>query len=337
VVWPAFYTDVTDALKLGKGGRVRTDLGGVYFNAIFALGVAGVYALTGFEPILVLIVIQHMLMLYQFMPFLRLDGYHVVSDLTGIPDLFGRIKPTLKSMVPGQESPRQVTELKPWARAVVTIWVLTVIPVLLYLFGMMVLSAPRVIATGYDSFFVQWNKLQEAMDGGQTAQASVNGLRMAMLVLPMTGMGVTLFRTAKRIGAGAINVTKERPAARTALVLVGGAALVTAAYVLIPNGEYRPIQPGEKWTFSEGIEAASQVTSGRPSLPEDREAELEGAGFVSDEGGTEPFEPAPEPTTDVVEDTDSEAESTEEEEAEEEVEPTPEVTEEVTPAATPTE
>ena len=338
VVWPAFYTDVTDALKLGKGGRVRTDLGGVYFNALCALAVGGVYALTGFEPILVLIVIQHMLMLYQFMPFLRLDGYHVVSDLTGIPDLFGRIKPTLKSMVPGQDSPRQVTELKPWARAVVTIWVLTVIPVLLYLFGMMVLSAPRVLATGYDSFFVQWNKLQEAREGGQLAQASVNGLRMAMLVLPITGMGVTLTRTAKRLVAGAINVTKERPLARTALVGIGGVALAAAVYVLIPNGEYKPIQPGEKWTFSEGIEAASEITSGRPSLPEEREAEFDGAGFVSEDGGTEPFEPAPAPTTDSeAEEEEEEDETTVDDGTEDEVEPTPQLTDEATPEVTPTE
>ena len=32
VVWPVFYCDVTDAYRLGKAGRLRTDLGGVYFN-----------------------------------------------------------------------------------------------------------------------------------------------------------------------------------------------------------------------------------------------------------------------------------------------------------------
>jgi putative peptide zinc metalloprotease protein len=28
LVWPAFYTDVTDSYRLGRGGRLRTDLGG---------------------------------------------------------------------------------------------------------------------------------------------------------------------------------------------------------------------------------------------------------------------------------------------------------------------
>ena len=36
LVWPAFYCDVTDAYRLNRRGRLRTDLGGVYFNALFA-------------------------------------------------------------------------------------------------------------------------------------------------------------------------------------------------------------------------------------------------------------------------------------------------------------
>src|SRR4051794_28608489 len=37
VVWPAFYTDVTDAYRLGRGGRLRTHPGGVHFNPGFSL------------------------------------------------------------------------------------------------------------------------------------------------------------------------------------------------------------------------------------------------------------------------------------------------------------
>ncbi len=37
LVFPAFYTDVTDSYRLGRAGRVRTDLGGLYFNVWFLL------------------------------------------------------------------------------------------------------------------------------------------------------------------------------------------------------------------------------------------------------------------------------------------------------------
>ena len=326
IVWPAFFTDVTDALTLGKGGRVRTDLGGMYFNVLFALAVAGVYALTGFEPLLVLILLQHVLILYNLMPFLRLDGYHAISDITGIPDLFKRIKPTVKGLAPWKDTPSEVTELKPWARWVVTAWVLTVIPVLLFVFGMMVLSLPRVVATGADSLAIQWAKVAGAVDDGAIAVAAVGGIRSAMIVLPATGMFVTLGRVAKRIGAGFWSFTAERPVTRVALGSIAIAAVALAGFVLVPNGEYKPIQAQEDWTFEDAIDSVSQITTGRPSLTTEAEEELGGAEPLSesdeefvpsyerdasdedleDDGGTdeetgtneaEPEEATPDPTT----------------------------------------
>ena len=49
LVWPAFYTDVTDAYRLDRRGRLRTDLGGLYFNAIFALAMFAVPAVAGVD------------------------------------------------------------------------------------------------------------------------------------------------------------------------------------------------------------------------------------------------------------------------------------------------
>ena len=57
LVWPAFYTDITDSYRLGKGGRLRTDLGGLYFNALFILATGAVYFATRFEPLLLVAVV----------------------------------------------------------------------------------------------------------------------------------------------------------------------------------------------------------------------------------------------------------------------------------------
>ena len=130
LVWPVFYTDVTDSYRLSKAGRLRTDLGGIYFNVLFALTAAGAYFATGYKPLLIVVVSQQILMLDQFIPWLRLDGYHIVSDLIGVSDLFARIKPVIASLLPGRHPGPRVTELKPWARAAVTTWVLTTVVVL---------------------------------------------------------------------------------------------------------------------------------------------------------------------------------------------------------------
>ena len=58
VVWPAFFTNVTDAYRLGRAGRIRTDLGGVYFNAVFALVLAAAYLATGYPPLLAAVVLS---------------------------------------------------------------------------------------------------------------------------------------------------------------------------------------------------------------------------------------------------------------------------------------
>src|SRR4051794_2252170 len=68
VIWPVFYTDVTSAYSLDRRGRLRTDLGGVYFNAIFALGCAAAYALTRWEPVLVLVMVQTFAIVQQMLP-----------------------------------------------------------------------------------------------------------------------------------------------------------------------------------------------------------------------------------------------------------------------------
>jgi putative peptide zinc metalloprotease protein len=95
LVWPALYTDVTDAYRLSRAGRLRTDLGGVYFNAVFVLGATGLWLLTGSDLLVVAVVLIHLEALQQLIPIVRLDGYYILSDLAGVPDLFSRMRPVL--------------------------------------------------------------------------------------------------------------------------------------------------------------------------------------------------------------------------------------------------
>ncbi len=128
--WPAFYTDVTDSYPLGRAGRVRTDLGGLYFNALVVLASFGVWWLTGWHAVLLLVATQILQMVRQLLPLLRFDGYHVLADLTGVPDLYQRIGPILRASLPGRWHQPEATALKTWARLVVIAWVLIVVPLM---------------------------------------------------------------------------------------------------------------------------------------------------------------------------------------------------------------
>ena len=68
LVWPAFYTDVTDSYRLGRGARLRTDFGGLYFNALVALATFGVWAGVRWDGLLLLIATQILQMLRQLPP-----------------------------------------------------------------------------------------------------------------------------------------------------------------------------------------------------------------------------------------------------------------------------
>ena len=51
LVWPAFYTDVDDAYRLPRRGRLIVDLGGLYFNCVVAVAVIGAWLVTGNEAL----------------------------------------------------------------------------------------------------------------------------------------------------------------------------------------------------------------------------------------------------------------------------------------------
>ncbi|HLY83243.1 MAG TPA: hypothetical protein VKQ71_09655, partial [Acidimicrobiales bacterium] len=150
LAWPAFYTDVSDAYRLGRRGRLRTDLGGVYFNVVIILIATGVYMATrGLDALLLLVVIEHMEIAHQLLPVIRLDGYYIVADLTGVPDLFARIGPILRSLLFWRAPDRQVTVLKRWVRAAVTAWVLIVVPLLVLELVIVLIHLPRILASSW--------------------------------------------------------------------------------------------------------------------------------------------------------------------------------------------
>jgi putative peptide zinc metalloprotease protein len=277
LVWPAFYTDVTDAYRLDRAGRLRTDLGGLYFNAIFALATFGAWAVTGADALLVMIPLQVLQMLHQLLPVVRMDGYHILSDLVGVPDLFARIKPTLLGFVPGKKAGAEAEVLKPWVRVVVALWVLTVVPLLIFGLLMVLISAPRVLATTWDSVGLQWKAVAEALGDENWVPAAAGLLGVVAVALPVAGSAYSLSRFGRRTGTWAWSSAGTVRFGQPALALAAVTVAAGAAFTLWPNGEYRPIQPGERGTVADIAQGVTKLASGRPALTPEREAELGGA------------------------------------------------------------
>src|SRR3954469_24281747 len=149
MVWPAFYTDVTDAYRLPRGARLRTDLGGIYFNALIAVVTLGVWWVVRADALLLLIAVQLLEMVKNLSPVIRSDGYHILSDATGVPDLYAHIGPTLRRLLPGHR--REPSALTGRARLLVTLWVLVIVPVLISMSLTAILLLPKLAASTWES------------------------------------------------------------------------------------------------------------------------------------------------------------------------------------------
>lgn len=256
LMWPAFYTDVTDSYRLGRGGRLRTDLGGLYFNAIVAVAIMGIWWATGFDALLLVVVTQILQMVRQLMPLVRFDGYHILADATGVPDLFQRIKPTLLALVPWRRTAPEARLLKPWARAVVTIWVLVTVPLLLFSMATMVLTLPRVLGTAWVNGLKQQAMLSHSLAAGDVADAAVRVIALACLALPVLGILYILLRLVRQLVTGLWQKTRGKALQRATAIVAIAAVTAGLACVWWPGGDtYRPVQPYERGTLADATTA----------------------------------------------------------------------------------
>jgi putative peptide zinc metalloprotease protein len=224
LIFPAFYTDVTDAYRLSRRARLRTDFGGVYFNALFIGALTVTYAVTGWPLLVLAIVMVHVEILQQLLPLGRLDGFYLLGDIVGVPDLFGRVRPVLASLVPGTDTPSRVG-LRPIVRVVVTLWVLVVLPLLAGLFVLLLWRSPDLARETWTSLQREWNTLSTAFGARDVAPALLALLSMLLLPLPLLGLVLIVVdlarRTSRTLGHALAARRRRRVAAALEAELAG--------------------------------------------------------------------------------------------------------------------
>jgi putative peptide zinc metalloprotease protein len=197
LVYPVFYTDITSSYSLGKGARLRADLGGFYFNVIFQLVALGLFAMTGQEFFLVVVMLLDIEILYQMLPFVRMDGYWILADLTGIPDFFTRMGATLRGFFPGAKK-EEMAPLKPTARVVFILYTIVVVPLLALLIFGAFKSFPSVVATVADSSVKLMTTFNDARATGDTLGAVSAIVQIGLLLLQAFGLAMVIFMIGRR-------------------------------------------------------------------------------------------------------------------------------------------
>jgi putative peptide zinc metalloprotease protein len=191
LVYPAYFTDTTDAYRLGRWGRVRTDLGGVYFELIVVLGAVALYAVTGQEVLLLLVLLINVGMIDNLLPFVRFDGYWALTDLTGIPDFFSQTRAFLRSLRhrPGVALP----PLKPWAKVAFGTYLIVTIPALAVLTYFLFRSLPWTLTTTWDSMRQQIDAFSAAWANADLKNSAIAAGQILLLTLPLMGIAYLLY------------------------------------------------------------------------------------------------------------------------------------------------
>ncbi len=263
MVWPAFYTDVTDAYRLARRDRLRVDLGGLYFNVLVAVATVGAWLVWRADALLLLVALQLIQMVKQLSPVIRADGYHILSDLTGVPDLYAHIGPTLRRLLPWNRN--EPSALTGRARLIVTLWVLVVVPALLAMALGAVLLLPRLIATAWASGSEIASGVPDAAGEGRILDVLTAAVQLLGLTLPMLGAVVLTHGIVRAAWRSAKTWSSGRPVRQGVLSAAAAAAACTAAWAWWPAGQYQPIQPTANGTLvSLASAVASPQTVARP-------------------------------------------------------------------------
>ncbi|NJM95342.1 MAG: M50 family metallopeptidase [Acaryochloridaceae cyanobacterium CSU_5_19] len=87
LLWPAFYSDVSDAWRLKRWQRVVVDLGGVFFQLAVAAVYVFLYQQTGWQAYQIALALIIGSCLMTLNPVFKFDGYWVFADAFGITNL----------------------------------------------------------------------------------------------------------------------------------------------------------------------------------------------------------------------------------------------------------
>jgi putative peptide zinc metalloprotease protein len=237
LAFPAFYTDLTDSYRLNRRGRLRSDLGGVYFNAVLIVVASGAYILTRFSPLLVFIVLSQAAALYQFLPFIRLDGYYIMSDLIGVPNLFAFVGPVLTSLVRRHDPviEARLALVNRRARFAIRLWAALTIAFLAFNLVTIILVAPVLFPSEWSAAHFQVDGMAAALGQHDVAGALNEIVDLVFIAIAPIGILLILGVMLRRLARAMRKWWPTHRALTTAAIIVLAGTMVFQGQALVSH------------------------------------------------------------------------------------------------------
>lgn len=119
LVFPVFYVDINDAWRLSRKQRAMIDVGGVYLQSVTTIILFSGYLLTQAPILLMTIFLTYLMVFINLNPLFKYDGYWILSDLVGIPNLRKRATELLKHLLTKEtKTTYQLSQIPPWAKTI---------------------------------------------------------------------------------------------------------------------------------------------------------------------------------------------------------------------------
>ena len=98
-VLPVMYADATNIWLVNKERRVIANMGGVFSELLYAAILILLFLLTGNHTFYAAGISIALFVIWQFNPFVRFDGYWILSDLTNTPNLLPKANAAFKALI----------------------------------------------------------------------------------------------------------------------------------------------------------------------------------------------------------------------------------------------
>lgn len=107
LVFPAFFADVSDVWRLKSRQRLLVDIGGVYFQLLVGVAYYLAYLQSGQRVFVWALLAIVVMVVFSLNPLFKFDGYWMVSDALGIPNLRRRAGDALSAFIHDMFAPAE--------------------------------------------------------------------------------------------------------------------------------------------------------------------------------------------------------------------------------------
>ncbi len=200
-IFPVFYTDVTHSYRLNRRQRIRVDLGGIYFDLISMTVLFAVYRFAGYYPLLLMIVLKGFLILQEFTPFVRFDGYYLIADAIGVPEPLSLLGAFIQDHLPRRRRrPKMLPPLRPLAQVILTSYLIAVVAFLLRPGLVMAVAGGQILALLPQSAIVRWSYFVDAWRSHSVLLAITGTLQLMLWTLIPLGLALFFFSLIRLFG-----------------------------------------------------------------------------------------------------------------------------------------